>query len=45
MIAAVLFVNPKGEVVISRMYRDGISRNVADTFRQQVIANKEVCTT
>jgi len=42
MIAAVLFVNQKGEVVISRMYRDGFSRSVADTFRSQVIASKEV---
>ena len=42
MISAVLFVNQKGEVVISRMYRDGFSRVVADTFRSQVIASKEV---
>ena len=42
MISAVLFVNQKGEVVISRMYRDGFSRAVADTFRSQVIASKEV---
>jgi len=41
MIAAVLFVNQKGEVVISRMYRDGFSRSVADTFRSQVINSKE----
>jgi len=41
MIAALLFINQKGEVVISRMYRDGFSRTVADTFRTQVIANKE----
>ena len=37
MIAALLFINHKGEVVISRMYRDGFSRSVADTFRTQVI--------
>jgi len=41
MIAALLFINQKGEVVISRMYRDGYSRTVADTFRSQVIAGKE----
>jgi AP-2 complex subunit mu-1 len=41
MIAALLFINQKGEVVISRMYRDGFSRTVADTFRTEVIANKE----
>ena len=42
MIAAVLFVNQKGEVIISRHYRDGFSKGVADTFRSQVIASKEV---
>jgi len=41
MIAALLFINQKGEVVISRMYRDGFSRQVADTFRNQVIISKE----
>lgn len=41
MIAALLFINQKGEVVISRMYRDGFNRSVADTFRNEVIANKE----
>jgi len=41
MIAALLFINQKGEIVISRMYRDGFSRSLADTFRTQVIANKE----
>jgi len=41
MIAAVLFINQKGEVVIYRTYRDHFSRSVADAFRSQVIANKE----
>lgn len=41
MISNVLLINQKGEVVISRMYRDGFSRSVADTFRSQVIASKE----
>jgi len=41
MIAALLFVNQKGEVVISRMYRDTFTRTVAETFRTQVIASKE----
>ena len=35
MIAALLFINQKGEIVISRMYRDGFSRSLADTFRTQ----------
>ena len=42
MIQAVLFVNQKGEVVISRTYRDGFSRSMADTFRSQVLGSKEV---
>jgi len=41
MLAGVLFVNQKGEIIISRMYRDGFSRTLADLFRTQVIANKE----
>ena len=40
-IAALLFINQKGEVVISRMYRDGFSRSVADTFRTQILGNKD----
>ena len=42
MICAVLFVNQKGEVIISRHYRDGFDRNIADVFRAQVITSKEV---
>ena len=42
MICAVLFVNQKGEVIISRHYRDGFDRNIADLFRAQVITSKEV---
>uniref|UniRef100_A0A6V4WFN1 MHD domain-containing protein n=1 Tax=Prymnesium polylepis TaxID=72548 RepID=A0A6V4WFN1_9EUKA len=41
MIAGVLFVNQKGEIVISRMYRDGFTRTLADIFRTQIIASKE----
>ena len=33
MIQAVLFVNAKGEVIISRQYRDGFSKAVSATFR------------
>ena len=36
MIAALLFINQKGEVIIYRTYRDNFSRAVADTFRTQV---------
>lgn len=41
MISALLFINQKGEVVISRMYRDHFNKQIADTFRLQVIAGKE----
>jgi AP-2 complex subunit mu-1 len=42
MISAVLFINQAGEVVISRFYRDNVSRTAADAFRLQVIAAKEI---
>jgi len=41
MISALFFINQKGEVVISRMYRDGVTRSVAETFRTHVIGNKD----
>ena len=42
MISSVLFVNQKGEVIISRHYRDGYSKQIAETFRAQVLGSKEV---
>jgi hypothetical protein len=41
MISAILLINQQGEVIISRFYRDNISRSAADAFRLQVIAAKE----
>jgi AP-2 complex subunit mu-1 len=41
MISAILFLTPKGDVIISRAYRGDVPRTVADTFRQRVIASKE----
>jgi len=41
MISNVLFVNQKGDVVISRTYREGAPQKVIDLFRHQVIAGKE----
>lgn len=35
MISGILFLNQKGEVLLSRMYRDGVTRQVAETFRNQ----------
>lgn len=42
MISAVIIYNQKAEVLISRLYRDGLRRTIADVFRIQVISNPEV---
>lgn len=42
MISAIILYNQKGEVLISRLYRDGLRRTIADVFRIQVISNLEV---
>ncbi|KAJ1619848.1 Longin-like domain-containing protein [Pavlovales sp. CCMP2436] len=41
MISGILFLSQKGEVLLSRMFRDGVTRQVAETFRTQVIVRKE----
>jgi AP-2 complex subunit mu-1 len=41
MISAILFINLKGEIVISRYYRDNVSRSAVDAFRTQVISAKK----
>lgn len=41
MISLTFLVNLKGEIVISRFYRNDVSRAAADAFRMQVIATKE----
>eukprot|EP00299_Pterocystis_sp_00344_P010191 c4499_g1_i1.p1 GENE.c4499_g1_i1~~c4499_g1_i1.p1 ORF type:complete len:430 (+),score=77.43 c4499_g1_i1:45-1334(+) len=41
MISAVLFVNLKGEVLISRFYRDDVRRGDAEQFRLSVIQAKD----
>lgn len=40
MISAIFFMNQKGEVLISRIYRDDISRGVANAFRLEVIGHQ-----
>eukprot|EP00300_Choanocystis_sp_HF-7_P023805 c2509_g1_i1.p1 GENE.c2509_g1_i1~~c2509_g1_i1.p1 ORF type:complete len:453 (-),score=126.87 c2509_g1_i1:59-1360(-) len=40
MISAILFINQKAEVIISRFYRDDVNRNDADQFRLSVIQSK-----
>ncbi len=37
MIGGLFIYNHKGEVLISRMYRDDIGRNAVDAFRVNVI--------
>lgn len=52
MISAILFLTMKGELLISRFYRDNISRSAANAFRAQLaakslkspIVNIEKCT-
>lgn len=41
MISAIILYNQKGEVLISRLYRDGLRRSIADVFRIQVISNPD----
>eukprot|EP01100_Stratorugosa_tubuloviscum_P000100 TRINITY_DN1022_c0_g3_i3.p1 TRINITY_DN1022_c0_g3~~TRINITY_DN1022_c0_g3_i3.p1 ORF type:complete len:441 (-),score=164.53 TRINITY_DN1022_c0_g3_i3:398-1720(-) len=41
MISAILLVTAKGDVLVSRIFRDDIPRGAADVFRVQVVAGKE----
>merc|ERR1719469_639454 len=40
----IMVLNQKGDIMISRQYRDDVSRTAADSFRLQVIAAKETGT-
>ncbi|CDK25495.1 unnamed protein product [Kuraishia capsulata CBS 1993] len=42
MITAFFIFNQKGDVIISKLLREGVRRNVADAFRIQVITSSEV---
>jgi len=42
MISAIMFVNLKGELVISRWYRDNVSKSNVEEFRTRVIGAKKV---
>eukprot|EP00934_Nitzschia_sp_Nitz4_P007905 Nitzschia sp. Nitz4//scaffold102_size76354//34682//36251//NITZ4_005632-RA/size76354-snap-gene-0.137-mRNA-1//-1//CDS//3329532249//7895//frame0 len=44
MISMIMILNSKGDIMISRQYRDDVSRSAADAFRLQVIATKETGT-
>ena len=41
MISMIMILNQKGDILISRQYRDDVSRSAADSFRLQVVAAKE----
>ncbi|GME78592.1 unnamed protein product [Ambrosiozyma monospora] len=41
MITGLFVFNQKGEVLISKLFREGIKRNVSEVFRIQVIASTE----
>jgi len=41
MISMIMILNQKGDIMISRQYRDDVTRSAADAFRLQVIATKQ----
>lgn len=42
--SAIYILNLRGEILISRTYRDDIQRNLADAFRTQILQSKETST-
>ncbi|CAB9522503.1 AP-2 complex subunit mu [Seminavis robusta] len=44
MISMIMVLNQKGDIMISRQYRDDVGRAAADSFRLQVVAAKETGT-
>mmetsp|Transcript_27336 Transcript_27336/g.68630 ORF Transcript_27336/g.68630 Transcript_27336/m.68630 type:complete len:438 (+) Transcript_27336:261-1574(+) len=42
MLGGLFFINQKGEVLINRIFRDDVSRGVAETFRIEVIGAKDI---
>eukprot|EP01084_Bolivina_argentea_P265371 449803_1 len=44
MISAILLISEKGEIIISRFYRDDVTLSAANAFRMDVIARKETGT-
>lgn len=43
MLSGVMLINERGRLVLSRLYRDDVSRSSADAFCSQVIAKLETC--
>lgn len=42
MINGLFIFSQRGEVLISRLFKDGVKRNISDVFRIQVISNLDV---
>jgi len=42
MLSAIFFMNSKGDVVISRVYRDDVNRSAAQAFRHYILDTKEI---
>ena len=40
MISAIYAINSKGDIVLYRKYRDDVTRNAAENFRLDIIADK-----
>ena len=38
MITALFIYNPKGDVLMSKLYNEGVKRNISDVFRIQVMS-------
>lgn len=39
MISALFMYNPKGDIIMSKLYNDGVKRNISDVFRIQVMSS------
>lgn len=42
MLTLLFIYNAKGDVLISKLFREGVKRNIADVFRVQVITNNDL---
>lgn len=43
MINALFLFNQRGDLLISKLLKNGVKGNIADIFRIQVITNQDVC--
>jgi len=42
--SAVFFLNARGDIIIQRVYRDDVTRHLAEAFRTQILLSKEAAT-